>query len=298
MLGWKKKLWCFLSKTDTTKVQKFKEQCLFCCCFAFALVGLAVCYSNLLVCLLACYRSKQSRHGPPPTTTTTLLLSTSCLLERYICVGVCGCVCFPGFHSCWVDTTECMQVRTAHSGSQAAGSFVKAPNGYHFLWKPSTERKKEEEEEPPIICLLSHTHAYICACQVSESRWHPRHPGFQTGSLSEISTVITTSSSSSCENCHLKERKKETTIISSFSPTHKIIYPFIIIFFFFFCQVLWNLTIPQKKKLKIFQNTQFQQNHLRVVGTVDSFLWVSKSCLLSQLPYCKISSKSQWGAGC
>jgi hypothetical protein len=58
------------------------------------------------------------------------------------------------------------------------------------------------------------------------------------------------------------------------------------------------LTIPQKKKLKIFQNTQFQQNHLRVVGTVDSFLWVSKSCLLSQLPYCKISSKSQWGAGC
>jgi hypothetical protein len=50
----KKKLWCFMSKTDTTKVQKFKEQCLFCCCFAFALVGLAVYYSNLLVCLLAC----------------------------------------------------------------------------------------------------------------------------------------------------------------------------------------------------------------------------------------------------
>jgi len=47
---------------------------------------------------------------------------------------VCVCVCvFQVFIRVLVDITECMQVRTAHSGLQVAGSFVKAPNGYHFL---------------------------------------------------------------------------------------------------------------------------------------------------------------------
>jgi hypothetical protein len=63
------------------------------------------------------------------------------------------------------------------------------------------------------------------------------------------------------ENCHLKERKKEKKPPSSvfFSPTHKIICPFIIFFFFFlFCQFLWNLTIP-KKNSKFFKTPNFNK---------------------------------------
>jgi hypothetical protein len=84
------------------------------------------------ICLFACLLQIKAKQ----TWATTHHNTQHFCFKLVVCwkgVCVCVCVCFPGFHSCWVDITECMQVRTAHSGLQAAGSFVKALNGYHFL---------------------------------------------------------------------------------------------------------------------------------------------------------------------
>ncbi len=161
---------------------------------------------------------------------------------------------------------------------------------------------KNDEEGAPIICLLSHTHANVCACQVSESRWHPR-PGFQTGSLSEISTVITSSSSSSSSSskCHLKERKKErkkppssvfplphtTLYVPSSSSASS-------------CFVRFSVKLDNsQKKLKFFskhpistKSSSSSSRHCRQL-----FLWVSKSSLLSQLPYLTAKFKQKSGGG-
>jgi hypothetical protein len=43
--------------------------------------------------LLACYRSKQSRHGPPPTTTQHFCFElVVCWKGIHVCVCVCVCV--------------------------------------------------------------------------------------------------------------------------------------------------------------------------------------------------------------
>ncbi len=210
-------------------------------------------FACLLACLLATDHSKADMGHHPPQPQHFCFELVVCWKGIY--VWVCVCVFQVFIRVGWISLNACRwELLTQVYRRQVALS-----KPLMVITSCENHQLKKEEEEPPIICLLSHTHAYICACQVSESRWHPR-PGFQTGSLSEISTVITTSSSSSSfwENCHLKERKKETTIISSFSPTHKIIRSFII-FFYFFCQVLRNLTIPQKKNSKFFKTPNFNK---------------------------------------
>lgn len=189
------------------------------------------------------------------------------------------------------------------SGLQAAGSFVKAPNGYHFLRKPSTERKKKKDR-PSFV--YSHTHMLT---YVPVKYQNPDNIPAQVFRLvlcqkyQRLSPPPPPPPPLVSENCHLKERKKERNHHHQFFLSHTQRYMSL-------HHLLLLLVLSgsvkldnSQKKLKFFQNTtQFQQNHPPVVGTVDSFFCeFQKSALLSQLPYlltyCKIQAKVR-GAGC
>ncbi len=246
------------------------------------------CILQQFACLLACLLQIKAKQTWATTHhNITLLLWTNCLLERSVGMCVCVCVCVFSRFSFVLGGYHWMHARENCSGLQAAGSFIKAPNGYHFLWKPSTERKKKKKNHPSFVYSHTHMLTYVpvkyqnpddipaqvlrlVLCQKYQRLSPPPPPPL----LSFY--------------CHLKERTKETTIISFSSPTHKIYVPSSSSSC---CSVRFCETWQFQKKLKNFQNTQFQQNHPRVVGTVDSFLWVSKSSLLSQLPYCIIQAK-------
>lgn len=95
------------------------------------------------------------------------------------------------------------------SGLQAAGSFVKAPNGYHFLRKPSTERKKKKDR-PSFV--YSHTHMLT---YVPVKYQNPDNIPAQVFRLvlcqkyQRLSPPPPPPPPLVSENCHLKERKKE-----------------------------------------------------------------------------------------
>ncbi len=168
------------------------------------------------------------------------------------------------------------------SGLQAAGSFVKVPNGYHFLWKPSTERKKKKKKNHPSF-VYSHTHMLtyvpvkyqnpddipaqvfrLVLCQKYQRLSPPPPPHPPRNAIWR------------------KERKKEKNHHHQFFLSHTQHYMSL-------HHLLLLLVLSGSVKLdnsqknsNFFQNTQFQQNHPRVVvGTVDSFFCEFQNLLYS-----------------